>query len=190
MQFYTTLTHDPWSWFQIVVRGPNPKRFGNDLRRAVAETSPDVAARLVWTVADMRDQYLHNLVVINGVLFAFALLGLVLASVGLYGIVANNVGQRTAEFGIRMALGARQVDVVRIVLQQSLWLTLIGLGLGAIGSYLLGLALRQSLGPLIAQNYTILALTCAAIFVVAFLATWFPARRAADADPVEALRAE
>jgi putative ABC transport system permease protein len=190
MQFYTTLTHSPWSWFQVVVRGPNPKRFGNDLRRAVADISPDVAARFVWTVEEIRDTNLHNLVVINGVLLAFALLGLVLASVGLYGVVANNVSQRTAEFGIRLALGARQNDVVGLVLRQSLWLTLIGLGLGAIGSYVLGVALRQSLGPLIAQNYSILGATCAAIFIVAFIATWFPARRAADADPIAALRAE
>jgi putative ABC transport system permease protein len=190
MQFYTTLTHNPWGWFQVVVRGPNPKRFGNDLRRAVADISPDVAARFVWTVEDIRAINLHNIVVINGVLLAFALLGLVLASVGLYGVVANNVSQRTAEFGIRLALGARQLDVVRLVLQQSLWLTLIGLGLGAIGSYVLGVALRQSLGPLIAQNYSILGATCAAIFIVAFIATWFPARRAADADPIAALRAE
>ncbi len=190
MQFYTTLTHNPWSWFQVVVRGPNPKRFGNDVRRVVAEVSPDVAARFVWTVEDMRDQFLHNVVVINGVLLAFALLGLVLASVGLYGIVANNVSQRMSEFGIRMALGARGIDVMRLVLVRSLRLTLIGLGLGAVGSYLLGLALRQSLGNLIAQNYSILALTCVAIFVVAFIATWIPARVAAAADPVEALRAE
>jgi putative ABC transport system permease protein len=139
MQYYTTLTHSPWSWFQVVVRGPNPKRFANDLRRAVADVSPDVAARFVWTLEDMRDQYLHNLMVINGVLLAFALLGLVLASVGLYGIVANNVSQRMSEFGIRLALGARQADVLRLVLHQSLRLTLIGLVLGAVGSYALGL---------------------------------------------------
>ncbi len=190
LQYYTALTLGPWAWFQIALRGPNPKRFGNDLRRAVADVSPDVAARFVWTLEDMRDQYLHNLTVINGVLLAFALLGLVLASVGLYGIVSNNVSQRMAEFGIRVALGAGPGDILFIVLRQSLWLTLIGLVLGAIGSFLLGLGLRQSLGPLIAQNYTILAGTSVAIFAVAFLSTWFPARRATAADPIAALRAE
>ena len=190
MQYYTTLTHNPWSWFQVVVRGSNPKRFANDLRHAVADISPDVAARNVWTLEDMRDQFLHNLVVINGVLLAFALLGLALASVGLYGIVANSVSQRLAEFGIRLALGARQADILRIVLIQSLRLTLIGLVLGAIGSYFLGVGLRQSLGPLITQNYAILAATSLVIFGVAFAATWFPARRATAADPIAALRAE
>lgn len=190
MQYFTPMTHSPWAWFQLVVRGPNPKRFGDDLRRAVAAVSPDVAPRFVWTLADMREQFLHNVVVINGVLLAFALLGLVLASVGLYGIVSNNVNQRMGEFGIRLALGARQIDVMKLVLLRSLRLTLIGLGIGAVGSYGLGLALRQSLGPLIAQNYTILAVTCVVIFAVAFIATWLPARQAAAADPVEALRAE
>ena len=190
MQYYTTMTHGPWAWFQIAVRGSNPGHFANDLRRAVADVSPDVAARFVWTVQDMRDQYLHNVVVINGVLLAFALLGLALASIGLYGIVSNNVSQRTSEFGIRLALGARPADVLRIVLRQSLRLTLIGLVLGAVGSYVLGLALRPSLGFIIAQNYFILVGTTLVIFAVALFATWIPARRATRVDPVEALRAE
>ncbi len=190
MQYYTTLTHAPWSWFQIAVRGPNPDHFANDLRRAVAAVSPDVAARFVWTVQDMRDLFLHNVVVINGVLLAFALLGLALASVGLYGIVSHNVSQRTSEFGIRIALGARPADVLRLVLRRSLGLTLVGLLLGAAGSYLLGRALRPSLGLIIAQNYSMVALTTLAITAVALLATWFPARRATKVDPVVALRAE
>ena len=190
MQYYTTMTHGPWAWFQIAVRGPNPGHFANDVRRAVAGVSPDVAARFVWTVQDMRDQFLHNVVVINGVLLAFALLGLALASVGLYGIVSNNVSQRTSEFGIRIALGARPADVLRIVLRQSLWLTLGGLVLGAIGSRLLGLALRPSLGLIIAQNYSIVVGTTVVILVVAVIATWIPARRATKVDPIVALRTE
>ncbi len=127
---------------------------------------------------------------INGVLLAFALLGLALASVGLYGIVSHNVSQRTSEFGIRLALGARQIDVLRIVLRQSLRLTLIGLVLGAVGSYALGLALRPSLGLIIARNHSILVGTSVVIFSVALLAAWFPARRATRINPIEALRAE
>ena len=190
MQYYTTMTHGPWGWFQIAVRGPNPGHFANDLRRAVADVSPDVAARFVWTVQDMRDQYLHNIVVINAVLLAFALLGLALASIGLYGIVSNNVSQRTSEFGIRLALGARPADVLYIVLRQSLRLTLIGLALGAVGSYVLGLVLRPSLGLIIAQNHSILLGTSVVILAVALLATWFPAGRATRINPLEALRAE
>jgi putative ABC transport system permease protein len=190
LQYYTTMTHGPWSWFQIAVRGSNPSRFANDLRRAVADVSPDVAARFVWTVQDMRDQFLHNVVVINGVLLAFALLGLALASVGLYGIVSNNVSQRTSEFGIRLALGARPTDVLRIVLRQCLRLALIGLVLGAIGSYALGLALRPSLGLIIARNDSILVGTSLVIFAVALFATWVPANRATRINPLDALRAE
>ncbi len=190
LQFYSNLTHTPWAYFQIAVRGENPARLGQDLRRAVADVSPDLAARFVWTLEDMRDQFLHNLVVINGVLLAFALLGLALAGIGLYGIVANNVSQRMTEFGIRLALGASGADVLRIVLKQSLILTLVGLVLGAAGSFGLGIALRQGLGPIIAQNQMILAGTSVVIFAVALFATWFPARRATQADPIAALRAE
>lgn len=189
-QFYSNLTHTPWAYFQIAIRGSNPVRFGNDLRRAVADVSPDLAARFVWTLDDMRELFLHNLIVINGVLLAFALLGLGLASVGLYGIVANNVSQRMTEFGVRLALGAQGRDILRIVLSQSLVLTLVGLALGAVGSFVLGLALRQGLGSIIVQSYGILAGTSVVIFIVAFLATLFPARRATTADPMAALRAE
>lgn len=188
-QYYTSLKQQPWTWFQIAVRGPNPARFGHDLRRAVADVSPDVAARFVWTLDDMREQFLHNLMVINSVLLAFALLGLALASVGLYGIVSNNVNQRMSEFGIRLALGATGADLLRIVLKQSLRLTLIGLVLGAIGAFGLGYILHKNL-PIVAQNHAILAGTTAVIFAVALLATWFPARRATKADPIAALRAE
>jgi putative ABC transport system permease protein len=189
-QFYSNLTHQPWAYFQIAIRGDNPGRLGHDLRLAVADVAPDLAARFVWTLEDMRDQFLHNLLVINGVLLAFALLGLALAAVGLYGIVANNVGQRMTEFGIRLALGASGSDVLRIVLKQSLVLTLIGLGLGTVGSFGLSILLRKGLGPIIAQNNLILAGTGAVIFLVALVAAWFPARRATTADPIAALRAE
>ena len=104
--------------------------------------------------------------------------------------MSNNVSQRTSEFGIRLALGARQADVLRIVLRQSLRLTLIGLVLGAIGSYVLGLALRPSLGLIISRNDSILVGTSVVIFAVALLATWVPALRATRINPVEALRAE
>jgi predicted permease len=190
MQFYTPMTHTPWSYFQLVVRGPNPKQFKDDLRRVVAEISPDVAPRFIWTLDDTREQFLHNVLVINGVLLAFALLGLVLASVGLYGIVSNNVSQRMGEFGIRLALGAGAGDVMKLVLLRSVRLTVVGLVIGAVGSYVLGLALRPSLGQLISQNYGILSATCVAMFVVALIATWVPARVAASADPIAALRAE
>jgi len=189
-QYYTTMTHNPWAYFQIAVRGPNPGHFANDLRQAVADISPDVSARFVWTVQDMRDQFLHNLVVINGVLLAFALLGLALASIGLYGIVSNNVSQRSSEFGIRLALGAHPSGVMRLVLHQSVLLTVIGLVLGAIGSYVLGLALRPSLGLIIGRNNSILIGTSVVILAVTVLATWFPARRATSINPLEALRAE
>jgi ABC-type antimicrobial peptide transport system permease subunit len=128
--------------------------------------------------------------VINGVLLAFALLGLALASVGLYGIVAYNVSQRMPEFGVRLALGATAGNLLRLVLRQNVQHTLIGLVLGALGSFGLSIALRRGLGPIIAQNHLILAGTCVIIFAVALLATWLPARRATTADPIAALRAE
>jgi len=104
--------------------------------------------------------------------------------------VSNNVSQRTAEFGIRLALGAHPSDVLRLVLRKSVLLTLIGLVLGTIGSYVLGLALRPSLGLIIGRNNFILIGTSVVILAVAVLATWFPARRATSINPLDALREE
>ena len=121
---------------------------------------------------------------------AFAALALVLASVGLYGVMALSVTQRTREFGIRLALGAPRRDVFRLALGRGLLLVGIGLGLGLLGALGAGRALTSLLydvGTLdpIAFSAAILALSG-----VALLACWFPARRATRVDPIVALRYE
>jgi ABC-type antimicrobial peptide transport system permease subunit len=115
---------------------------------------------------------------------------LLLATVGLYGVLAFAVGQRTREIGVRMALGATRRDLLRLVLRQSLWLVVLGLGMGlgiaALGAR--GLAvLLFGVGPLDPASY---AATAVALAVVGLVASWVPARRALAVDPVVALRAD
>jgi putative ABC transport system permease protein len=128
--------------------------------------------------------------ILRDMLTAFALLGLGLASLGIYGVIARTMAQRTGEFAIRFALGASVRDITRIVLTSGIRLALIGSGLGLLGG--VGLSRFLSMAypgmhlndPLIWIGATLL------LIAVALVASWLPARRAGRINPIEALRAE
>ena len=121
---------------------------------------------------------------------SFAALALVLASVGLYGVMALSVTQRTREFGIRLALGAPREDVFRLALGRGLLLVGIGLALGLLGALGAGRALTSLLYNVGSLDPAALLTSIVALAVVALLACWFPARRATRVDPIVALRYE
>ena len=121
---------------------------------------------------------------------SFAALALVLASVGLYGVMALSVTQRTREFGIRLALGAPREDVFRLALGRGLLLVGIGLALGLLGALGAGRALTSLLYNVGSLDPVALLTSIVALAVVALLACWFPARRATRVDPIVALRYE
>ena len=123
-------------------------------------------------------------------LVGFAALGLILAAVGLYGVISQTVAQRTSEFGIRLALGARPHDLLRQVLRRGVSLTAIGLAIGLVGAVALGQVLGSLLPRLARPDPLGLAGVALLLLVVAVLACWFPARRATKVDPMIALRAE
>lgn len=190
LQVYRSVVHEPWSWIRFSVRSENPAALIESVRRVVAEVDPDLPADELLTVRQFVDRQQHNLVVVSQLLGGFALLGLALASVGLYGVISNIVAQRTGEFGIRLALGARPVDVLRLVLGRGLLLTAVGLLLGIAGAYGLGIVLASIMPRMIATDFITLGGTAALLFVVSALACWLPARRATQVDPLRALRAE
>jgi predicted permease len=121
---------------------------------------------------------------------AFGVLALLLAAVGLYGVVAYAVTQRTNEFGIRMALGARAVDVRRLVLRQGVRTALVGGAVGAGAAVAIGRALRSRLYGVDPLDPVSLLVVGALLATVTLVAAWLPARRASRVDPVVALRAE
>jgi putative ABC transport system permease protein len=120
----------------------------------------------------------------------FALLALVLAAVGIYGLLSYNVSQRHREIGVRMALGAERRDILRLVVRQGLLLTGIGVALGLAGAFSVTRLLRTLLFGITATDPIAYTGVSALLVVVAFVACWIPARRATRLDPMAALRYE
>jgi ABC-type antimicrobial peptide transport system permease subunit len=126
-----------------------------------------------------------------GTLFGvFGFLGLLLAALGLYGVMSYSVGRRTHEIGIRMALGAQAGAVERLVIRQGMWLALVATALGLAAA--LGVARFFAAFLYGIQPYDAVTFTAVPLFLssVALLACWLPARRAARVDPLQALRHE
>jgi len=120
----------------------------------------------------------------------FAGVALLLATVGIYGAVAYTVEQRTGEIGVRMALGAQTMDVLRLVVTQGMKPVVVGLIVGLAAAVALGRLLTSQLYQVSAHNPLLLTATISILGLAALLACLFPARRASLVNPVEALRAE
>jgi predicted permease len=121
---------------------------------------------------------------------AFGVLALVLACIGIYGVMAHNVSRRTGEIGIRMALGARAVDVLLMILREASWLTMAGVALGAVAAAWLARYLKAMLFGIEPADPATMAGAIGIMLAVALFAGWLPARRAARVDPMIALRNE
>jgi putative ABC transport system permease protein len=128
--------------------------------------------------------------VVSLVLGFFAVLALLLATIGLYGVVSYSVAQRTHEVGVRIALGAQRRNVLGLIVQQGLWLAAIGTGIGLICALVITRFLAALLyGVTPTDPLTLIAIP-GVLLAVALLASYLPARRAARVDPVVALRTE
>jgi hypothetical protein len=189
-QIYKPLAHEPWGYLFLLVKGPAPASYKNAMRQAVADFDPDVAIQAMYTIPEAADRFSHNIVVVNNTIAGFSLLGLVLASLGLYGVISNLVAQRTGEFGIRLALGAKPRDVLRLVLGTGMRLTLIGLVIGCVLAFALNRTLQAFMPRMASSDPITIAWVACVLFAISLLACWLPARRATKIDPIIALRAD
>lgn len=180
MMGYTLIVH---------TRG-NPAGLAEALRREVYTLDPGVA---VYNLETM-DEHVRSAYVLPRVaamLFGvFGGIGLVLAAVGLYGVMSFAVTRRTREIGIRMAMGARPAAVLRLVLRQGMTLTFVALALGWPGAWMLAKIASSFLYGISAHDAVTFTLVPAVLILVALIAAWIPAQRAASIDPTQALRIE
>lgn len=168
----------------------NPGPLANTLRNEVHRLDPALAVADVQLMDKIVDAS------VSAPRFAFALVGLfaglaiVLAAIGTYGVIAYTVGQRTQEFGLRLALGAQRNDLSKMVLRQSARLAVPGAVLGVLLALILGRLLRSLIYNVSPADPVILSSVALLVLFIALFASYLPARRAAQADPMASLRAE
>ncbi len=186
-------TFDLFSHFlsNIVIWAPgNPPGIQNEVRKALASVDPNLVVYGVEPYSKIVAGDFQQENMIATLTMLFGLLGLVLAAVGLYGVMAYTVEQRTSEIGVRMALGADRVSVVRMVLRGAFSQIAIGLGLGIPLAIIAGRLMTRQLFGVSPWDPRMLTIATLLLCAAALLAAWIPAARAASVEPMVALRAE
>ena len=161
-----------------------------DVRTAMKEFDPVMASNEFTTLDQIVDREVAPRRLITGLLGSFSSFALLLAAIGLYGVIAYSVGQRTREIGIRLSLGAQRGDVLRLVLGEGLRMAGIGVAVGLTAAFLVTRVLCSQLYGVAPTDPATFAGVVVLLVAVAMLAAWIPARRAARIDPMEALRYE
>ncbi|MGB6902057.1 MAG: FtsX-like permease family protein, partial [Acidobacteriaceae bacterium] len=170
--------------------GIDPGATLSGLRSVVADVMPNFALTQVQTLREIVDDQLTG-DRFGMVLFAgFAGVALLLAALGIYGVMSFAVAQRTHEIGLRMALGAQKSEVVGLIVRGGIRMALPGMAIGLAGVFVLGRLMRSTLYGVGSVDYASTALVAAVLFGVGLLACWVPARRSAQVDPMIALRNE
>jgi predicted permease len=184
---------EPWSFndmsIAVAVKG-DPGALSERVREAVSALDANLAISDVRLMDEIAGGSFSTTRFALFLVTVFAGLAITLAGIGIYGVISYSVGQRTHEFGLRMALGAHPRDVIRQVMLQGVRLALGGIGIGLIAALLLGRVLRSLLYEVSAADPVTFGAVCLCAIAIAALACYVPALRATSADPATALRAE
>jgi putative ABC transport system permease protein len=189
--FYRSLRQEPRTRLAFALRtAGDPEVLGPSVRRALMDVDPDQPADDVLSMRHAIARSTIGMHYVAGIMAAFGLLALVLAVTGVYGVLSYRVSLRTAEIGVRMALGATRRHVLGLALGQAIRLSAIGLGVGVVLALAMGRMLAAALRGAVASDPVLLTAVTGALALAALAAAWLPARRAMAVDPVTALRAE
>ena len=191
MTVYEPVRQIGWRDLKVFVRSDsNPSQFVGVLRSQVLAVDKDQPVADIFTGDELMSQAVAQPQLRTLLLSLFATLALILASLGIYGVMSNTVAQRTHEIGVRMALGAGQSNVLRLVLKNGMRMTLLGIALGAVGAFALTRLMKSFLFHVTPTDPATFIEVALFLFAVALLASYIPARRATRVDPVIALRYE
>jgi putative ABC transport system permease protein len=188
---YQPYLQSPRRALDFVLRvSSNPNGYASAVRGLLSQLDAEIA---VTGLASLETEVQDSIAIVHimGILMViFGAVALLLSSIGLYGILSENVAQRTHEFGIRFALGAHPRDVLKLVVRHALTLSGIGLAIGLPLAFAVSRAMATFVFGIVSVSLPVLALLAALLIVVALAAAYFPARRAFRVDPIVALRYE
>ncbi|MEY2571923.1 MAG: hypothetical protein QOJ87_136 [Verrucomicrobiota bacterium] len=192
LQLYQPMTQEPRPYNEIVVRcaSGSPSSLVSSIRSVMSALDPDLPVRQLQAADVTIERANSQTAILRDMLTAFAIVGLGLASLGIYGVIARTMAQRSGEFAIRFAMGACIADITRIVLIAGLRLAACGMAVGFVGAVGLARLLgSMNSGMHFANPAAFIAPVLLLVFI-ALVACWLPARRASRINPIEALRAE
>jgi putative ABC transport system permease protein len=188
---YRPFDQRPLSLVAFTIRTHNdPESITKAAQQALWSVDPELPVFKAISMDTLADQSRAVRRASSALVSAFAVLALVLACIGIYGVMAYAVRQRTQEIGVRMALGARRSDVLQLILNSGLRLALLGVAIGLIGALIATHLMTSLLFEVSATSPLALSMPIVLLFAVTALAAYLPARRAASIDPMKALRAE
>jgi predicted permease len=189
--FYLPFAQSRFSSMNLIARtSVDPVQMARQVRAEVAAIDPGVPVLEITSMKLLLKSSLYESQVSATVVGSLGLVGLLLAAIGLYGVVSYTVAERTREIGIRMALGAQQSDAMTLILRQALTLTVIGTALGLVCTFYATQVLREMLFGVSLHDPLTFGAVIALMLAVALVASYVPARRATKVDPVVSLRYE
>jgi len=189
-EFYVSYQKFPWPFMSIVTRGKPGTDLSSEIRSAVWSVDRDQPVSEVATMDLLVSRSVANRRLNMLLLGLFAVVALLLAAIGIYGVISHSVTQRTHEIGLRMALGANRADVVKLILKHGMTPTLIGVAVGLVGAFALTRLISGLLFGVQATDAMTFMSVALVLMLVAVLACYIPARRATKVDPLVALRNE